>query len=222
MTLALVKNWFESSHFRVAKYGKLMERTIATMLPIEHQGREVSFEAIAYKGEEETDQLLVLINRQDDAGSTAAPLVRIHSGCVTGDIFHSLRCDCHAQLQLALTKICEAQLGVIVYLPYHEGRGIGLFRKLEAYALQDRGADTIEANVELGMPVDARDYSLAAHALTDLGMREVRLLTNNPAKMQALMDNGILVTESVPLVSEPNRHNARYMKTKRLRMDHTF
>ncbi|WP_439543473.1 GTP cyclohydrolase II [Hyphomicrobium sp.] len=199
-----------------------MERTIATMIPIAHQGREVSFEAVAYKGEEETDQLLVLVNRQGHGRPTATPLVRLHSGCVTGDIFHSLRCDCHAQLQLALTKVCEAPLGVIVYLPYHEGRGIGLFRKMEAYALQDSGADTVDANVDLGMPIDARDYSLAAHALADLGLREVRLLTNNPAKMRALMENGIRVTETVPLVTEPNRHNARYMKTKRLRMDHTF
>lgn len=222
MTLAFVRHGFEGLCVRAARPGGLMERTIATMVPIEHQGREFSFEAVAYKGEEETDQLLVLVNRQDHSRTTAPPLVRIHSGCVTGDIFHSLRCDCHAQLQLALTKVCEAPLGVIVYLPYHEGRGIGLFRKMEAYALQDRGADTVDANVDLGMPIDARDYSLAAHALADLGFREVRLLTNNPAKMQALMENGIRVIEAVSLVTEPNRHNARYMKTKRLRMDHTF
>lgn len=199
-----------------------IERTITTVLPIEHEGREVPLEAIAYKGSDESEQLLVLVNRQENVDERATPIVRVHSGCVTGDIFHSLRCDCYSQLQMALTAICQAQLGVIIYLPYHEGRGIGLFRKLEAYALQDKGVDTVDANVKIGMPIDARDYSLAASVLIDLGMPEIRLLSNNPAKKQALVANGISVAERIPLVSEPTRFNTRYLETKRVRMAHAL
>ena len=146
--------------------------------------------------------------------------MRIHSGCVTGDIFHSLRCDCYQQLQAALKVITDAPFGAIVYVPYHEGRGIGLFKKIQAYALQDQGLDTVEANISVGAPVDSRDYDLSARALIDLGMGEIKLLSNNPAKEQALKALGIRVAERVPIVVTPNKFNKRYLETKRARMAH--
>ena len=146
--------------------------------------------------------------------------MRVHSGCVTGDIFHSLRCDCYQQLQAALKVITEVPYGAIVYVPYHEGRGIGLFKKIQAYALQDQGLDTVEANIEVGAPIDSRDYALTARVLCDLGMAEIKLLSNNPAKEQALKAHGIRVAERLPLVVVPNKFNKRYLDTKRARMAH--
>ena len=146
--------------------------------------------------------------------------MRVHSGCVTGDIFHSLRCDCYQQLQAALKVITEVPYGAIIYVPYHEGRGIGLFKKIQAYALQDQGFDTVEANIEVGAPIDSRDYALTARVLCDLGMPEIKLLSNNPAKEQALKAHGIRVAERLPLVVVPNKFNQRYLETKRARMAH--
>ncbi len=196
------------------------EWSVETSLPIEFQGRELELEAHAYQGESEEEQVLVLVHRSATAAAGALPLVRIHSGCVTGDIFHSLRCDCYQQLQSALKLISEVPLGAIVYVPYHEGRGIGLFKKIQAYALQDQGLDTVEANIEVGAPIDSRDYALAARVLRDLGMSEIRLLSNNPAKEQALKALGIRVAERVPIVVAPNKFNKRYLETKRARMAH--
>ncbi|MBA2125187.1 peptide ABC transporter substrate-binding protein [Hyphomicrobium methylovorum] len=190
----------------------------ATSLPIELGGKTVMLDAHAYS--DGVDQLVVLLHRAADICSDHIPIVRIHSGCVTGDIFHSLRCDCRQQLQAALQTICDCPYGALVYLPYHEGRGIGLFRKLKTYALQDCGLDTIEANLAIGAPVDARDFTLASRALADLGMRDVRLLTNNPLKETALSGLGIRVVERVPLRVLANPHNERYLETKRLRMAH--
>lgn len=195
-------------------------RVVATVVPIELEGKEVRLDAYAYQGDDEVEQLVVLVHRAAEATEATIPLVRIHSGCVTGDIFHSLRCDCHQQLQMALRAICAAPFGAIAYAPYQEGRGIGLFKKLQAYALQDQGIDTIDANIEIGFPVDARDYTLAGRALLELGMNTVRLLSNNPLKQQALRALGISVIERVPLVVDPNPHNHRYLETKRLRMAH--
>ena len=197
-----------------------MEWSVQTILPIEFHGRELVLEAHAYQGESPEEQALVLVHRAEGAGADELPLVRVHSGCVTGDIFHSLRCDCFQQLQSALKSITDAPLGVIVYVPYHEGRGIGLFKKIQAYALQDQGLDTVEANIEVGAPIDSRDYDLAARILTDLGMGEIKLLSNNPAKEQALKALGIRVAERVPIVVTPNKHNKRYLETKRRRMAH--
>lgn len=194
--------------------------TVQTVLPIAFDGRELSLEAHAYQGDTAEEQVLVLIHRTQSAAPDARPLVRVHSGCVTGDIFHSLRCDCFEQLQTALKMITEVPYGVIVYVPYHEGRGIGLFKKIKAYALQDQGLDTVEANISVGAPVDSRDYSLAAKALADLGMREIRLLSNNPAKEKALSAAGISISERVPIVIPPNKFNKRYLDTKRSRMSH--
>ena len=137
------------------------------------------------------------------------PIVRVHSGCVTGDIFHSLRCDCYAQLQLSLETIIESELGIIIYLPHHEGRGIGLVNKIKAYAEQDRGLDTVDANLSIGAPIDARDYELPAKILKDLGYEKIRLMTNNPLKVEALERHGIQVWTSVgPLRRRRNTTSA--------------
>jgi GTP cyclohydrolase II len=191
-----------------------------TVLPIEFHGREVKLEARAYQGTDPSYQALVLVNRVPHDEAAGPPVVRVHSGCVTGDIFHSLRCDCYQQLQAALEVIVDTPNGVLIYLPYHEGRGIGLVNKIRAYALQDQGLDTVDANVQIGAPIDARSYDLAAAILFDLGFKEIRLLTNNPAKVEALRHEGITVAEQIPVVMEPSLYNKRYLETKRVRMAH--
>jgi len=191
-----------------------------TVLPMEFKDGIHELEARAYQGELAEQQALVLINRGTGTDAGAIPLVRVHSGCVTGDIFHSLRCDCYPQLQAALDRIVHTPNGVLIYLPYQEGRGIGLVDKIRAYALQDQGADTVEANLQVGAPIDGREYGLAAHILAELGFTKVRLLTNNPAKIEALQGLGIDVAERVELVTPINRFNRRYMETKRTRMAH--
>lgn len=148
------------------------------------------------------------------------PIVRVHSGCVTGDIFHSLRCDCYSQLKASMERITTSEYGILIYLPYHEGRGIGLVNKIRTYALQDQGYDTLDANLAIGAPADARDYDLTAQILLDLGARRIKLLTNNPAKVDALRALGITVVERLPVVSEPTLYNKRYLITKRERMAH--
>lgn len=196
------------------------EKSARTMLPIELDGREIVLEARAYQGKDEHTQAMALINRGKGKDATEIPLVRVHSGCVTGDIFHSLRCDCRAQLEAALRRIVETPNGILIYLPFHEGRGIGLFKKIKAYALQDQGRDTVDANIEIGAPVDAREYELAAEILHDLGFTNIRLMTNNPAKIEALEDAGIQIVDRVPLVAEPSPYNEHYLETKRRRMSH--
>ena len=192
-----------------------------TILPIEFRNREVKVEARAYQGADPTCQAMVLVHRDKDAANGhTVPLVRVHSGCVTGDIFHSLRCDCYPQLQASLDRILTSPVGVLVYLPYQEGRGIGLVNKIRAYALQDQGYDTVDANVAIGAPIEARDYDLAAHILFDLGYPEIKLLTNNPAKVEALREEGVEVLEQLPLIVSPSPHNKRYLATKKERMAH--
>jgi GTP cyclohydrolase II len=190
-----------------------------TILPIEFRGQELQVEARAYQGADPTCQALVLVHREKSAGNDV-PLVRVHSGCVTGDIFHSLRCDCYPQLQAAMNRILASPVGVLVYLPYQEGRGIGLVNKIRAYALQDQGYDTVDANVAIGAPIEARDYDLAAHILFDLGYPEIKLLTNNPAKVEALREEGVDVMEQLPLIVQPSSYNTRYLMTKKERMAH--
>ena len=150
---------------------------------------------------------------------TKAPLVRIHSQCLTGDVFTSERCDCRAQLELSLDKISREPSGVLLYLP-QEGRGIGLLNKLRAYELQDEGLDTVEANNKLGFDADSRDYAFAAEALKALGVHQVRLLSNNPDKVAQLEKAGIEVVERVPCRPRTSRHSERYLKTKKRKLGH--
>lgn len=147
-------------------------------------------------------------------------LVRVHSECLTGDIFHSLRCDCGPQLQTSLERVAAEGRGVVVYLRGHEGRGIGLLSKLRAYELQELGRDTLDANLELGLPADARDYGAGAQILLDLGVRSLRLMTNNPEKTDALVRHGLRVTDREPMPVRAGEHNLRYLRTKRDRMGH--
>jgi 3,4-dihydroxy 2-butanone 4-phosphate synthase/GTP cyclohydrolase II len=147
-------------------------------------------------------------------------LVRIHSECLTGEVFGSLRCDCRAQLELALERIAGEGRGVLVYLRGHEGRGIGLVNKLRAYALQDRGCDTVRANMDLGLPVDARDYTVAVKILRDLGIQRLRLMTNNPDKIRALEAAGLVIAERVPLMSVPTSDNRGYLQAKAMELGH--
>jgi 3,4-dihydroxy 2-butanone 4-phosphate synthase/GTP cyclohydrolase II len=156
---------------------------------------------------------------QGDLGGNTIPLVRLHSECLTGDVLGSLRCDCGEQLVEALALIASADAGVLLYL-HQEGRGIGLANKIRAYALQDQGLDTVDANLALGFPVDRREYASAAGILRQLGLRQVRLLTNNPLKSAALERHGIQVVERVPLAVRPNSVNRRYLRTKADRMGH--
>ncbi|HLI61876.1 MAG TPA: GTP cyclohydrolase II [Terriglobales bacterium] len=152
---------------------------------------------------------------------SAPPLVRIHSQCLTGDVFHSMRCDCRQQLELALAMIAQAGAGVIIY-EQQEGRGIGLMAKLQAYELQDKGLDTVEANNELGYDNDYREYKLPAEILRQLGVREARLISNNPDKVAALERAGIKVVERVSAEVEPSEHSENYLRTKKEKMGHLF
>jgi 3,4-dihydroxy 2-butanone 4-phosphate synthase/GTP cyclohydrolase II len=157
------------------------------------------------------------------AGDVAAGdgvLVRVHSECLTGDIFGSRRCDCGAQLDEAMRRIAAEGRGVLVYLRGHEGRGIGIGPKLQAYQLQELGYDTVDANLELGLPVDARDYTAAASILADLGVTSVRMLTNNPAKCAGLTAHGLAIVSRLPLKAAPNPENLGYLRTKRARLGH--
>jgi GTP cyclohydrolase II/3,4-dihydroxy 2-butanone 4-phosphate synthase/GTP cyclohydrolase II len=198
-----------------------LDWTAQTILPLEFQGRELQVEARAYQGSDPSFQAFVLVHRDKEAKEPAkVPVVRVHSGCVTGDIFHSLRCDCYPQLQAAMKTILSSPLGVLIYLPFQEGRGIGLVNKIRAYALQDQGYDTVDANVAIGAPIEARDYDLAAHILFDLGYPEIKLLTNNPAKVEALTEEGVDVIEQIPIIVKASPHNVRYLKTKKERMAH--
>jgi 3,4-dihydroxy 2-butanone 4-phosphate synthase/GTP cyclohydrolase II len=159
--------------------------------------------------------------RGDVAGEEPV-LVRVHSECLTGDVFGSRRCDCGAQLDDALRAIAEAGRGVVVYLRGHEGRGIGLAHKLAAYNLQEQGHDTVDANRVLGLPVDSREYGIGAQILMDLGVRRMRLMTNNPAKYDGLQGYGLEIVERLPLAPQPTTENIAYLETKRRRMGHLF
>ena len=191
-----------------------VERVATTRLPTEHG----TFQAVGYRSTQDADEHLALV--MGDIGDGADVLVRVHSECLTGDVFGSLRCDCGPQLQAALAAVAAEGRGVVVYLRGHEGRGIGLVRKLQAYALQDAGEDTVDANLSLGLPADARDYGTGARILADLGVRSMRLLTNNPAKHVGLEGHGIEVLGRVPVPVHVTAENLRYLTTKRDRMGH--
>lgn len=191
----------------------LVERVVEAHLPT----RWGVFKVILYRNQLDQKEHLALVKGKFRAADKV--LVRVHSECLTGDLFHSLRCDCGNQLEQALSKIEKAGRGVLVYMR-QEGRGIGLAKKLEAYNLQDQGRDTVEANRLLGFPADLRDYGLGAQILRDLGVRKIKLMTNNPQKIVGLEGYGLKVVERVPLEIKPNRYNLRYMKAKQKKMGH--
>lgn len=176
-----------------------------------------NWRAVGHRAADGTEHLALVLG---DPSTVDAPPVRVHSECLTGDVLGSWRCDCGEQLDLAMAAIAHAGAGVVIYLRGQEGRGIGLVDKIRAYALQDGGCDTVEANLRLGLPVDARDFTPAAELLHRLGIPAVRLLTNNPAKALALRRNGITVHESVVVQARPRPENRRYLETKRRRLGH--
>lgn len=191
----------------------LVERVVSTRLPTAHG----EFTAHGYRSGIDGSEHIALVHGDISVGT---PLVRVHSECLTGDVFGSLRCDCGPQLDAAQAAIAAAGSGVIVYVRGHEGRGIGLVDKLRAYSAQDAGADTVDANSELGLPVDARDYTHAAQFLRDLGVTSVRLLSNNPAKVEALNALDVEVVGREPLPPHVTHDNLHYLRTKRDRMGH--
>lgn len=176
------------------------------------------FQAYGYRVTADGVEHIALV--QGDLGDGEDVLVRVHSECLTGDVFHSLRCDCGPQLHASLERVTAEGRGVVLYLRGHEGRGIGLLSKLRAYQLQERGRDTLDANLELGLPADARDYAAGAEILADLGVRSLRLMTNNPEKTTALVRHGLRVTGREPMPVQAGEHNLRYLRTKRDRMGH--
>ncbi|MFI5641839.1 bifunctional 3,4-dihydroxy-2-butanone-4-phosphate synthase/GTP cyclohydrolase II [Streptomyces goshikiensis] len=191
-----------------------VRREAEVSLPTAHG----DFTAYGYRSTVDGVEHVALVHGEIGDGEDI--LVRMHSECLTGDIFHSLRCDCGPQLHASMARIKAEGRGVVVYLRGHEGRGIGLLSKLRAYELQERGRDTLDANLELGLPADARDYGAGAQILADLGVRSVRLLTNNPEKSAALVRHGIAVAGREPMPVEAGEHNLRYLRTKRDRMGH--
>jgi 3,4-dihydroxy 2-butanone 4-phosphate synthase/GTP cyclohydrolase II len=193
----------------------LVERVVSARLPIEAG----EFDVVGYRSVVDDKHHLALV--KGDVAGKPDVLVRVHSECVTGDVFHSLRCDCGEQLEAALAMIEEEGEGVLLYLA-QEGRGIGLLNKLRAYKLQEEGLDTVEANERLGLPADLRDYGIGAQILVDLGLTSIRILTNNPKKIRGLEGYGLSVTGQIPIEPEPNPDNAAYLRTKRDKLGHTL
>jgi 3,4-dihydroxy 2-butanone 4-phosphate synthase / GTP cyclohydrolase II len=194
----------------------LVERIAEALLPTPYGAARV----IGYRSTADGSESLAIVFGRPEGKRDV--LVRMHSECLTGDVFRSLRCDCGPQLDLAMARIADEGEGVIVYLRGHEGRGIGLLHKLQAYALQDAGADTVDANLALGLPNDARDYGTGAMILADLGLSTLRLLTNNPQKRAALNGFGLSIVGRVPVEVVPNEANSRYLQTKADRMGHEY
>ncbi len=194
---------------------RLIERVVSTRLPTSFG----EFEAVGYRSLVDDKHHVALVKGEVEGRQDV--LVRVHSECLTGDVFHSLRCDCGEQLSSALSMIEREGCGVLLYLS-QEGRGIGLLNKLKAYRLQERGLDTIEANERLGLPADLRDYGIGAQILIELGLSSIRILTNNPKKIKGLEGYGLSVSAQVPIEHPPNEHNQHYLRTKATRMGHTL
>jgi 3,4-dihydroxy 2-butanone 4-phosphate synthase/GTP cyclohydrolase II len=195
------------------RHEKLVERTTAVRLPTAYG----EFSAIAFREKLTGKNHLALV--KGDVDGVADVLVRVHSECLTGDVFHSLRCDCGEQLEQALQQIAREDRGVLLYMA-QEGRGIGLLNKLKAYELQEHGLDTVEANLELGFPADAREWGIGNQILADLGLSTIRILTNNPKKISGLEGYGLTVTEQVPIETPPHAENRRYLAAKRDKLGH--
>lgn len=195
------------------KNEKLVHREVEIQLPTEYG----QFRVIAYRNDVDDKEHLAII--KGDLTGSSSPLVRIHSECLTGDVFKSLRCDCGPQLQAALAQIEESEHGVLLYMR-QEGRGIGLMNKLRAYKLQEEGLDTVDANLKLGFPADLRDFRLAAQILKDLGLSKIKLLTNNPRKISSLQHSDIEVVERVPIQISPSENNEKYLQTKKSKLEH--
>jgi 3,4-dihydroxy 2-butanone 4-phosphate synthase/GTP cyclohydrolase II len=195
------------------RHEKLVERGAAVRLPTEYG----EFSAIAFREKLSGKTHLALV--KGDVEGRENVLVRVHSECLTGDVFHSLRCDCGEQLEQALAQLEEEGSGVLVYMS-QEGRGIGLLNKLRAYELQEQGLDTVEANLELGFPADARDYGIGNQILADLGLTTIRIITNNPKKLVGIDGFGLTVVEQVPIEVTPQAENRRYLATKRAKLGH--
>ncbi len=195
---------------------RLVKRVATTILPTARYG---DLTVYAYESSVDPNPALALV--KGDVSDGEATLVRVHSSCITGDLLDSLRCDCGDQLHLALDKITQEGRGAVIYLE-QEGRGIGIVNKIKAYALQDGGADTVQANEQLGFKSDLRDYGIGAQIMTDLGLKKLRFMTNNPAKVRALDGYDLEIVEWVPLYVQPNPHNQKYFDTKRSKMGHIF
>ncbi len=194
---------------------KLVERVVSTRLPTAFG----EFVATGYRSLVDNKHHVALV--KGEVRSKSDVLVRVHSECLTGDVFHSLRCDCGEQLESALAMIEREGLGVLLYLS-QEGRGIGLLNKLRAYKLQEEGLDTVDANLRLGLPADLRDYGIGAQILVDLGLSSIRILTNNPKKISGMSGYGLSVTDQLPIQHLPNPHNEAYLRAKRDRLGHTL
>jgi 3,4-dihydroxy 2-butanone 4-phosphate synthase/GTP cyclohydrolase II len=199
------------------RYRRKHERFIEKLNPVRFPNRYGEFNITLYKDLLDGKEHLVI--SMGEFHKDEPVLLRVHSECITGDVFHSARCDCGAQKDAALRKIAEEGKGALIYLR-QEGRGIGLKHKLKAYELQDQGFDTVEANVELGFKPDLRDYGVGAQIIKDLGIRKIRLMTNNPKKIIGLSGYDLEIVERVPVEIEPNEENKFYLETKRDKMDH--